>query len=448
MTHRQILATLMGALLVVVTAGTAWADTVNNDVASSDDTVSIVAGSSATVNFKIVASSAGETPSTADKGPNKEKGAEDKTPVERCNPADGSPATVTFQADPAVTVPAPLSFVACNEPQPAEFTSEVPGRYAVSVVVTDTGTDDGYHTTPADFTLVVTAAPVVVRPPVDTTPPVVAYSVTGTEGNDGWYVSDVELDWSVSEPESPLSLVLTGCEDQAITTDQNETTYSCSASSAGGTSAESATIKRDATAPVSTVTGIDSPFYYTGGSPPPAVVGCSDTDVTSGVAKASTPSEVRQLNANGVGRVTWTCSGATDQAGNRAADAVKGYEILYGGISGILQPIASGSTTKHSRGKSVPVKFRVAGDEPAGFVVTGWSVERQVVGCAAPNTPLGAPVAVGSNSSSGLRYDPAADHYIYNADLRDAPVGSCLQLRGRFDNGQTTPWSGVLSLTK
>ena len=63
----------------------------------------------------------------------------------------------------------------------------------------------------------------------------------------------------MTEAESPGSLVKTGCVDQNITTDQPETTYSCSATSAGGSAGPvSVTIKRDATAP-SAATTLDGP---------------------------------------------------------------------------------------------------------------------------------------------------------------------------------------------
>jgi len=63
-------------------------------------------------------------------------------------------------------------------------------------------------------------------------------------------MSDVSLSWSVSEPKSPSSLSKTGCVDPSITADQSATSYSCSATSAGGSGAEqTVTINRDATAP-------------------------------------------------------------------------------------------------------------------------------------------------------------------------------------------------------
>ena len=77
-----------------------------------------------------------------------------------------------------------------------------------------------------------------------------ALSPSTPDGDNGWYVSDVSLDWTVADLQSPFSLVKTGCVDQDITADQSATTYSCSAASAGGaTGPLSFTVKRDATAP-------------------------------------------------------------------------------------------------------------------------------------------------------------------------------------------------------
>jgi hypothetical protein len=89
-------------------------------------------------------------------------------------------------------------------------------------------------------------------PPGDTTPPVITKVVTGTLGNNGWYTSNVGVDWSVSDAESAISSQ-SGCGDLSVTSDQQETTYTCTATSAGGTSTESVTIKRDATPPETTI---------------------------------------------------------------------------------------------------------------------------------------------------------------------------------------------------
>jgi hypothetical protein len=90
----------------------------------------------------------------------------------------------------------------------------------------------------------------------DITPPTITYTINGnsppvtSDGDNGWWKSNVTLHWIVTENESPGSLVKTGCVDQSITSDQSATSYSCSASSTGGSAGPvSVTIKRDATAP-------------------------------------------------------------------------------------------------------------------------------------------------------------------------------------------------------
>ena len=71
---------------------------------------------------------------------------------------------------------------------------------------------------------------------VDQSAPAIVYTMTTSSpgGLNGWYTGDVSLVWSVSEPESPSSLVKVGCADQNIIGDQGATSYSCSATSAGG----------------------------------------------------------------------------------------------------------------------------------------------------------------------------------------------------------------------
>ncbi|HEX9124147.1 MAG TPA: PxKF domain-containing protein [Actinomycetota bacterium] len=86
---------------------------------------------------------------------------------------------------------------------------------------------------------------------VDPSAPVITYVLNpAAPQSNGWYNTNVTLTWTVTENESPNSLSKTGCVNQNITADQAETTYSCSATSAGGSAGPvSVSIKRDATAP-------------------------------------------------------------------------------------------------------------------------------------------------------------------------------------------------------
>jgi hypothetical protein len=83
--------------------------------------------------------------------------------------------------------------------------------------------------------------------PVDSTPPVIIKTVTGTLGTNGWYTSNVIIDWTVSDGESAFTL--TGCADIPVSSETTGFTSSCSATSAGGTASDSVTIKLDKTGP-------------------------------------------------------------------------------------------------------------------------------------------------------------------------------------------------------
>jgi hypothetical protein len=84
----------------------------------------------------------------------------------------------------------------------------------------------------------------------DVTPPVITPQVTGTLGNNGWYRSDVTVNWSISDPESGVTSS-TGCAPTNLTADTPGATLTCSATNGVGLSASAPiTIKIDKTAPV------------------------------------------------------------------------------------------------------------------------------------------------------------------------------------------------------
>jgi hypothetical protein len=154
----------------------------------------------------------------------------------------------------------------------------------------------------------------------DPSPPVITKTVTGQQGNNGWYTSNVSVDWTVTEPQSPNSLQLTGCEDQNITSDQAEQTYSCSATSAGGSAEEqSVTIKRDATAPVinddGTTQSPNGALWFNS-----AVVNdFSATDATPGSGLASAASFTKSSGTAEGSAVKINSGPVSDLAGNTNA---------------------------------------------------------------------------------------------------------------------------------
>jgi fibro-slime domain-containing protein len=89
--------------------------------------------------------------------------------------------------------------------------------------------------------------------PVDNTPPAVAPVVSGTLGANGWYTSNIAISWSVTDPESDVTST-TGCGATSVTADTDGATFTCTATSVGGTAGASVTVKRDASAPSVTPT--------------------------------------------------------------------------------------------------------------------------------------------------------------------------------------------------
>ncbi len=175
--------------------------------------------------------------------------------------------------------------------------------------------------------------------PADTTAPVITPTVTGTLGNNGWYTGDVTVSWEVTDDESPIT-VTDGCQAATVTTDTTGRTFTCSATSSGGTATESVTIKRDATAPVVGVTGVADGASYPLGSVPTA--GCATTDALSGVQAQAALSVTG--GTNGVGTFTARCTGATDKAGNAGATASVTYQVYtVDNTPPVIAPIVNGT---------------------------------------------------------------------------------------------------------
>jgi len=291
----------MAFAMLLALPATALADEVRNDVVvNGNDT--ITAGGSTTIKYKINPGSAVDTQAG-------------------CNVSDGSPATVHLGVPAKVTASAAsLTFNKCNEEQAVTFSSNVAGSYPISVSrVVDAGGGTYYYDN-AGFTLKVNAAT-----PSDTTAPVINSNVAGTQGLNGWYTSDVAVSWSVTDPESTISSQ-SGCGTTNITSDQGETTYTCSATSAGGMSSKSVTIKRDATAPQVTpgaaTTNPNGAGWYKGD----ITIDFTASDGRSGLAdptKASFPQ-----TTSGEGTNVKAISGDVyDNAGNKASAQSAGFKI-------------------------------------------------------------------------------------------------------------------------
>jgi hypothetical protein len=136
-----------------------------------------------------------------------------------------------------------------------------------------------------------------------------------------------------------------------VSADTPGTSFSCTATSTGGSATQTVTVKRDATAPV--VTCPSSPSYAIGQVG--AILTANVADATSGTPLGTVSGAV-QTTAAGAGSVTLT---ATDNAGNVASKACA-YLVGYGFApsAGFLSPAPN---SKWKVGQTVPIKFQLTG---------------------------------------------------------------------------------------
>jgi hypothetical protein len=246
---------------------------------------------------------------------------------------------------------------------------------------------------------------------VDPSPPVINRVVTGTEGNNGWYTSNVSVDWTVNDPESPNSLQTTGCNDQNIIADQAEQTYSCSATSAGGSSGpQSVSIKRDATDP--NVSLVDGPAngseHYFGSVPDEPTCNASDA-----LSELAGPCSVSGYGTT-VGSHTVTAT-ATDNAGNEAT-ASSTYKVLAWDFRGFYQPVDMGGVHNTIKGGStVPIKFELfAGStELTDTANVVQPLKYQKISCTT-GVPTEDAIETVATGGTSLRYDTTGGQFIYN----------------------------------
>ena len=151
--------------------------------------------------------------------------------------------------------------------------------------------------------------------PGDPTPPVVTPHIFGTLGLNGWYVTNVTVNWTVEDPESQI-LETRGCDAITLVNDTTGTPLTCYARSDGGETTVTITIRLDKTAPTVTATparGPDSNGWYNHA----LSVGFSGTDATSGI-DSCVPSQTYSGPDSANASVSGSCR---DRAGNTGTQA-------------------------------------------------------------------------------------------------------------------------------
>ncbi len=240
-------------------------------------------------------------------------------------------------------------------------------------------------------------------PPIpDTTPPVITPNVAGTLGQNGWYIGNVAVTWTVSDPDSTPTT--TGCGAQSVTSDTTGVTFTCAATSAGGSASKDITIKRDATKP-SVVSSTPARAPNTAGwYNAPLQVTFAGSDATSGIAACTSPTYSGPDGA--AVTVSGTC---TDNAGNTSAPVTFG--LNYDATKPIVVSATPNPLPNAAGWYNAPVTVAFAGSDATSGIAA----------CASPiySGPDSAGTTVagtctdnaGNTSSSvtfGLKYDATA----------------------------------------
>ncbi|HEY1139766.1 MAG TPA: PxKF domain-containing protein [Lysobacter sp.] len=193
---------------------------------------------------------------------------------------------------------------------------------------------------------------------VDSTPPTIVPSVTGTLGNNGWYVGNALIAWTVSDAESAI-VSSTGCNTVSLTTDTPGASFTCTVTNAVGvTVSRTVTIKRDATAPTLAPT-VAAEMLLNATNTATA----NGSDAVSGIASASCVA----LATGTVGSKSVGCT-VSDGAGNTAS-ASASYRVVYG-FNGFTSPVQNPSVLNVLKaGRSVQLRWRVV--DAQGAPVSG-----------------------------------------------------------------------------
>jgi hypothetical protein len=281
-------------------------------------------GSTATVGVHPVA--AGSTTVTATVASNNSGGTFDLAPaaftvnVTAPAPTNTAPVlTITGTSTGASyakgSVPATLCNVTDTEDGPSSFAASLS-----AITGPDSATGIGSQTASCDYTDLggLTAASSVTYNIVDASAPEISYTLSPAtaDGLAGWYRNSVQLTWFVSEPDSHSTLLLDGCDDTLVATDQLPGDYSCSATSDGGSAGPvTVSIKKDGTAPSVGYTDATGTLGNDGWYLSDVVARFTATDATSGPASAT-----QTVTSSGEGyAVTVASPQFGDVAGNTTA---------------------------------------------------------------------------------------------------------------------------------
>lgn len=148
----------------------------------------------------------------------------------------------------------------------------------------------------------------------DSTPPVITPTITGTLGQNGWYTGPVSIAWTSTDAESAITSPV--CATGTAALNAANQSFSCSATSTGGSATETRVLNVDSTAP--TLTGVPAGVNVaaTSSAGATATYGLPvASDALSGVGASGVSCLPASGSTFAIGNTTVTCS-ASDNAGN------------------------------------------------------------------------------------------------------------------------------------
>ncbi len=194
------------------------------------------------------------------------------------------------------------------------------------------------------------------------------------------------------------------------------------ATSAGGTSSQSVTIKRDATAPALAPNVSPNPVLLHG----TATATPNASDALSGIASQSCGA----VSTSSVGMQSVLCT-ATDNAGN-SANASANYQVIYQFV-GFFQPVDNLPTLNVApAGSAISVKFSLSGNQGFAIFAAGYPSSSPIqCDTSDPSAVIEETVNAGGNS---LSYNATADQYSYIWKTDRAWKGTCRMLVVKFND--------------
>ncbi|MEO5316120.1 PxKF domain-containing protein [Pseudarthrobacter sp. CC12] len=265
---------------------------------------------------------------------------------------------------------------------------------------------------------------------IDKTAPGVSYtSAAGTEGNDGWYRSDVVATFtgtdSLSGPVNPTQNATSDGQGPAVQV--ASPAFSDNAGNTTPAGAVTKTFKIDKTAPTVTFDSVMGDSYYGSTAAAPTC-----TAIDSGGSGLAGSCAVTGYDTK-VGLHTLTAT-ATDVAGNTTT-VTQFYTVKAWTLKGFYQPVdMAGVLNTVKSGSTVPAKFEIfAGDtELTDPALAKFTLQQTACSLTAVQDAIEAT----TTGNTSLRYDATAGQFVYNWKTPTA-AGTCYKLTMTANDGSS-----------